>query len=111
MKGLSELGVSNSHPRRSVRISIRSAQVGISSQTRRGMSLVSLSDGDINNCNLRLCDLDSSVDSSKLWEISRKVGINCRGDEQEVVNEYSCLEARDLEIMKSAEKGKKDSFL
>lgn len=43
----------------------------------------------------------------KLWEINRKAGTICRGDEQEVVKEYICLEERDLEIMKSAEAGKK----
>jgi len=111
MKGLSELGVSNTHPRCSVRLSIRSSQARNTSQFRQGTTSVSLSDKDIDNCNLQMCDPESSVEPSKLWEISRRVGITCRGDEQKVVKEYSCLEVRDLEIMKSAEKGKKDVFL
>ncbi|KAL9298086.1 hypothetical protein ACSQ67_023982 [Phaseolus vulgaris] len=40
--------------------------------------VVSLSDGDIDNCNPRLRESDSSEEPVKLWEISRKVGIRCR---------------------------------
>jgi len=50
-KGLLELGVSNSHPRCSARLITKSSQAGIFSQSRQGMSSVSLSDGDIDNCN------------------------------------------------------------
>ena len=52
------------------------------------------------------------AEPSKLWEISRRVGITCRLDEQEVVQEYSCLKARDMELMKSIEEGnvRKDGF-
>jgi len=51
------------------------------------------------------------VEPYKLWEVSRQAGITCCGDEQKVVKKYICLEERDLEIMKSAEEGKKDGLL
>ena len=75
------------------------------------MPVVSLSDGDIDNCNLRLRESDSLEEPVKLWEISRKVGITCRKDEQEVVQEYSCLEERDLKTMRCVEEGKKGGLL
>jgi len=109
-KGLLELGVSNSHPRRSTRLSTKSSQAGILSQSRQGMSSVYLSAGDIDNCNQWLFVSEPVAEPSKLWEISRRVGITCRLDEQEVIQEYSCLEARDLEFMKSVEEGKGDGF-
>jgi len=78
-KGLMELAAPNSHPRRSVRLRSKAARVGNLHQTIRGMPAVSLSDGDIDNCNSRLRDMVSPADPSKLWAISRRVGIFCRG--------------------------------
>jgi len=75
------------------------------------MSSVSLSDGDIDNCNSRLRDTISPADPSKLWEISRRVGIFCKGDDQEVENEYVCMEARDVEFLKNVEERNKDGLL
>jgi len=72
------------------------------------MSSTSLSDGDIDNCNQRMFVSDLVVEPSNLWEISRRLGMRCRGDEQEVVKEYSCMETRDLEFMGNVEEGKKD---
>jgi len=111
MKGLTELGISHSHPRRSARLISRYSQAGISVQPRQGLSSVSLSDGDIGNCNIQLNVSESEEEPAKLWEISRRVGTMCRGDEKEAVNEYSNMEARDLEILKGAEEGRKDRFL
>jgi len=109
-KGLLDLGDAKSHPRRSVRISSRNKQVNNYSLSRHGLTSVSLSDGDIDNCNTRLGDAVSPVASAKLWEISRRVGITCQGDEQQVLNEYSSLEARDLQFMESLAEGKRDVF-
>ena len=75
------------------------------------MSSASLSDGDINNCNQRLFVSDPVVEPSKLWEISNRLGIRCREDQQEVVKEYSCMETRDLEFMGIVEEGKNDGSL
>ena len=104
---LAKLGVSSTQPRRSVRLSSRLPQSGIISPIIQGTSTTSISDGDIVNCNERWRNSELAVSPCKLWEISRKAGTICRGDEQEVVKEYICLEERDLEIMKSAEAGKK----
>lgn len=111
MKGLSELRVSNTHPRKSVRISTISYKVGNTSQTREGTISASISDGDIVNCNLRLCNPEILVEPSKLWEIGRQAGITCHEDEQEVVKEFLCMEERDLEIMKCSEEGNKNGLL
>ena len=51
------------------------------------------------------------VEPSKLWEISNRLGIRCREDQQEVVKEYSCMETRDLEFMGFVVEGKKDGSL
>ena len=106
-----ELAAPNSHPCRSVRLRSKAARVGNLPQTIRGMSSVSLSDGDIDNCNSRLRDTISPADPSKLWEISRRVGIFCKGDDQEVENEYVCMEARDVEFLKNVEERNKDGLL
>ena len=111
IKGLVDLEGSKSHPRRSVRISNKYPQSAFSSHSKQGMPAVSLSDGDIDNCNLRLHESELPEEPAKLWEISRKVGITCRKDEQEVVHEYSCLEERDLKTMRCVEDGKKGGFL
>jgi len=111
MKGLTELGISHSHPRRSARLISRYSQARISAQPRQGLSSVSLLDGDIGNCNIRLNVSESEDEPAKLWEISRSAGTLCRGEEKEVIKEYVNMEARDLEILKSAEEGRKDRFL
>jgi len=111
INGLVDLEGSKSHPRRSVRIRNKCPQNALSSLSRQGMPAVSLSDGDIDNCNLRLCESDSPEEPIKLWEISRKVGIRCQKDEQEVVQEYSCLEERDLKTMRCVDEGKKGGLL
>jgi len=55
--------------------------------------------------------IDPVVEPSKLWEISNRLGIRCREDQQEVVKEYSCMETRDLEFMGFVVEGKKDGSL
>jgi len=111
IKGLVDLEGSKSHPRRSVRIRNKCPQNALSFLSRQGMPTVSLSDGDIDNCNLRLREPDSPEEPIKLWDISRKVGIRCRKDEQEVIQEFSSLEERDLKTMSCVEEGKKGGLL
>jgi len=77
MKG-PELGESNTYLRRSMRLSTRSSKVGTTSQSREGTNSTSISDGDINNCNLRLYDPENLVEPSKLWEIGKQVEMTCR---------------------------------
>ena len=55
MKGLSELGEPSTHPRRSVRLSERSSQARNDLLPSEGFPTTSISDGDINNCNARVC--------------------------------------------------------
>jgi len=98
-------------PRRSVRIRNKCPQNALSFLSRQGMPTVSLSDGDIDNCNLRLREPVSPEEPIKLWDISRKVGIRCRKDEQEVIQEFSSLEERDLKTMSCVEEGKKGGLL
>ncbi|XP_068466662.1 uncharacterized protein [Phaseolus vulgaris] len=81
IKGLVDLEGPKSHPRRSVRIRNKRSQNAQSFLSRQGMPTVSLSDGDIDNCNLRLRESVLSEEPIKLWEISRKVGIRCCKDE------------------------------
>jgi len=94
-----------------VRLSARFPQIGTSPYLRDGRCSASNSDGDINNCNLQYCDPGNMVEPSKLWEIGKQAGITYRGDEEEVVKEYLCLEERDFEIMKCSEEGNKNGLL
>jgi len=103
-KGLSDLRDACSMPRRSERISKRQFLSGPSG----GMNFPSLSDGDINKCNLRICDQGPGMDSSVLWDIGKIAGLACRGEEEEVINEYLRLEERDTEYAKGVEEGDKD---
>ncbi|KAL9297806.1 hypothetical protein ACSQ67_023702 [Phaseolus vulgaris] len=82
-------------PRRSERIGKRQFLSGPSG----GMNFPSLSDGDINKCNLRICDQGPRMDSSVLWDIGKIAGSACRGEEEEVINEYLRLEERDTSKM------------
>jgi len=109
-KRLFELGDFYTHPRRSVRIKSRLSKGGPHPHHREGMRTDSISDGDFINCNSHLCEPSNSMESSRLWEIGKQIGVVCRKDE-EVVKEYQCLEGRDLEIMKSFEEGEKVSHL
>ena len=111
LKGLFELGDSISFPRRSVRLISRSANAKVSSSGRDGMCSISVSDGEVVNCNLRFSGPSGKADPSKLWEIGKKAGLKCWGDEEEIVNEYICLEKRDKEVMKKYEKGNKNDNL
>ena len=111
IKGLVDLEGFKSHPRRSVRIRNKCPQNALSFLSRQGMPTVSLFDGDIDNCNLRLREPVSPEEPIKLWDISRKVGIRCRKDEQEVIQEFSSLEERDLKTMSCVEEGKKGGLL
>jgi len=106
IKGLFDLGDSPPLPRRSVRINARTNQAGASSHLLQGKSAEPISDGDFINCNFRLCETGNEVDSPKLWEVGKKVGLICRKDEVEVVKEYTCLEERDLEFLQRHEEGK-----
>jgi len=110
-KGLVDLEGSKSHPRRSVRIRNKCSQNAHSSLANQGMPSISLSDGDIDNCNIRLRESELSDKPFKLWVISRKVGIRCCKDEQEVIQEFSKLEERDLKTVNCEEEGKKRGFL
>jgi len=111
IKGLSKLGESSSNMRQSVRINARIPQAGVPTHHRDGTPSDSISDRDFINCNSRLCEPGNLVEPPKLWEIGKQVGLICRGDEEEVVKEYLCLEERDLEIMQSYEEGKKNDHL
>jgi len=111
MIGLWELGEPSTHPRRSVRISVRTSQVRDSSHSCVGTNFVAISDGDINNCNSRYRESEYMEEPSKLWEIDKHIGVACRGDEVEVVKEFQCMEVRDLEVMQSYEEGNKSGYL
>ena len=111
LKGLFELGDSISFPRRSVRLLSRHAKANSSSCGRDGMCSNSISDGRIVNCNLRSAGPSLTAEPSNLWDIGKKYGLKCRGDEEEVVNEYLCLEERDTEVMKNFEEGDKNDHI
>lgn len=104
-KGLADLGEPFSHPRRSARLSLRYAQVASSANHRNKISLTSISDKDINNCNSRLHHMCVMEEPPNLWEVGKKCGLFCRGEEDEVIKEYGSMEERDLEVVNCYKEG------
>jgi len=111
MKGLSELGEPNTHLRRSVRLSVRLSQVRKEMTPRAGSLTSSISDRDINNCNARVRNPRIREEPTNLWNLGKQIGLACRREEEEVVQEFQCVEERDLEFMKCLEVDNLNGFL
>ena len=109
-KASSGLEVSKSHPRRLGRLKNRQQLTARNSQSNQGVASVSLSDGDIENCNTRLRDPVLPAEPTKLWEVGKRVGLICQRVEKKVIDEYACMEERDLVVTKSVEEGKNDGL-
>ena len=45
-----------------------------------------------------------------LWDIGKTSGIFCHGIEEEVIQEYRCMEERDMGVAKLAKEGDKDGL-
>jgi len=108
VKGLTELGESSSIPRRSARISKRQSLSESLPHLRGGKNSPSISNGDINNCNLRICDQGTGAKPFDLWDIGKLACLACQWDEKEVVKEYLCMEERNTEFVKGVKEGDKD---
>jgi len=110
-KGLTELGDSSlPQRRRSVRLHEKQARSAASKRHQEGNISASISDGDIFNCNSRLCEQGNGAEPAVLWEIGKTAGISCHGVEEEVVQEYACMEERDMEVASLAKTGDKDGL-
>jgi len=101
MKGLRNLVEPSTHPRRSLRLSEKSSQVKKDLLAREGSLSMSISNGDIGNCNSCLRYNEILEEPTKLWDQGKQIGLVCRKEEEEVIQEYHCMEDRDLEFMKS----------
>jgi len=96
-KGLTDLGDSSlPQRRRSVRLHEKQARSALSKHQHEGKISASISDGDIYNCNSRLCEQGNGAEPTVLWEIGKISGIFCHGIEEEVIQEYMCMEERDM---------------
>ena len=104
-KGLWEVGEPSTHPQRSVRIRARSSQARNSLSFKVGSSATNIIDRDINKCNARFRDPRIMEEPEILWELGKNIGLACRGVEEEVVQEYLCMEATDDEFVKKLEEG------
>jgi len=111
MRGIHHLVEPSTHPRRSVRLSEKSVQVRKNLLAKEGSLSMSISDGDIGNCNSRFRDNGIREEPTKLWNQGKQIGLQCCGDEEEVIQEYQCMEDRDLEFMKSITGGNLKGFL
>jgi len=111
-KGLTELGDSASiQRRRSARLKEKQALVGPGKHHQEGKISASISDGDINNCNYRLCEQAHGAEPAHLWEVGKLTGLVCHGDEEEVVLQYVGLEERDTKEVKQAKEGDREVVL
>jgi len=94
-KGLTDLRDSSlPQRRRSVRLHKKQALSAPSKHHQEGKISASISDGDIYNYNSRLCEQGNGAEPALLWEIGKTSGIFCHGIEEEVVQEYVCMEER-----------------
>jgi len=110
-KGLIELGDSSlPQRRRSVRLHEKQARSAPPMNHQEGKTAASISDGDIFKCNARLCEQGNGGEPELLWEIGKISGIRCHGNEEEVFQEYVCMEVRDTEGTKHAKEGDKDGL-
>jgi len=105
IKDLRESVEPNSHPRRSVRLSERMPQARKNLLISEGLPTISNSDGDINNCNTRTYISGNREEPANIWGLCKQVGLACRREEEEVVQELQCMEERDMEFMKNVEMG------
>ena len=96
--------------RRSVRLHEKQARSAPSKHQHEGKISASISDGDIYNCNSRLCEQGNGVEQIVLWEIGKTSGIFCHGIEEEGIQEYICMEERDMGVAKLAKEGDKDGL-
>ena len=111
MKGFCDVVKPSTHPRRSVRLSEKASQARKSTLVREGSLPISISDGHIGNCNYRIRKNKTRENPTKLWDQGKQIGLVCRGDEEEVIQEYQCLEDKDLKFMKSIAEGSLNGFL
>jgi len=70
-----------------------------------GLPTISISDGDINNCNAHECISGNREEPANLWGLGRQIGLACRQEEEKVVQELQCMEERDIEFTKKLEVG------
>jgi len=96
LKALRELGDANTYPRQSVRLSEKTSQMKSDMLNREGMFSASISDGDINLCNARVHSPESREESDNLWAVGKRFGLACRGEEDEVVQEFISMEDSDV---------------
>jgi len=111
MKGLCDVVEPSTHPRRSVRLSEKASQARKTALVREGSLPISISDRDIGNCNYRIQKIETRENPNKLWDQGKRIGLGCRDDEEEVIQEYQSMEDRDLEFMKSIAGGNLNGFL
>ena len=104
-KGFADLGASCPHPRRSVRLSAKYSKARSVAPFREGFSSISISDTGIRICNSRLCDPVNVEEPVSLGAVGKQVGLACRGEEEEVVKEYGCMEIRDTEVLVGSKSG------
>ena len=109
-KGLSELGKPSTLPRRSVRLSEKMSQAREALLLSEGLPATSISDGDINNCNARVRIPGSPEEPADLWVLRKQIRIACCGVEEEVVQEFKCMEDQDMEFKKNVEVGNLNAF-
>ena len=105
------MGEPSTHPRRSVRIRARSSQARNSLSFKSGPPATSITDGDINKFNAHFRDPGIMEEPNFLWELGKNMGVACRGVEEEVVQEYLSMEARDDEFVKKLEEGVRNGYL
>ena len=78
---------------------------GINSSSRLSHCSFVESDSDIEHCNNRLRVEDNVVESARIWEAGKHLGLRCSGEEVDLVVELKCMEVRDKEVKKCAEEG------
>jgi len=93
-----------------VRLSERLSQARKDLLPSEDLPIISISDGDISNCNARVCISGNREELANLWGLGKQIGLACRREEEEVVQEPQCMEERDMEFTKKLEVGNLKDF-
>jgi len=84
---------------------VGSSHQGAKSSARLSQCSSAESSTNINLCNNRIKNEVKAVESVKIWDFGKNLGMQCLGDVGNVVGELDCMEARENEIKKGSRVG------
>ena len=69
------------------------------------------SDSEILECNNRIRREAAQIESSRIWELGKRLGTNCTGDVGMLIKEMESLEDRDRQMLSMIKEGTRSGVL